>query len=203
MIALKRLLPILAAFLLAGCAARDGLKGHPPSGTGYVGDIVLPEVRPGEPDQPFRFRARPGGLLYVYFGYTNCPDVCPTTLADLRTALKRLGPDGARVEMAFVTVDPYRDTTEALVPYVRTFVPAGHAIYPRGQAQLGQAETAFGATSTAVRHPEGDVEVSHSALGYAVDETGHVRVQWDFGVSPDVLTHDLRLLLSQKPGTPA
>ena len=191
----------LALAVPSGCSGGGArLKGTRPPGPAFVGAVTLPEVMPGEPDRPFTFRAPPGHLLFATFGYTNCPDICPTTLSDLRRALRRLGADGARVEIAFVTVDPYRDSAAALVPYLASFARGAHALLPRTQQQLGQAESAFGATSSISKNPDGTFEVSHTGLSYIVDETGHVLVQWDFGAGPDVMAHDLRILLARKPG---
>lgn len=183
---------------LPGCAppaAEPRLKGHRPAIAVGVGDVSLPEVRPGEPDRPFAFRARPGGLLYVFFGFAQCPDVCPETLSNLRRALERLGEDARRVEVAFVTVDLARDSAEVLVPYLESFVRGGHALRARSQAQLGRAEAAFGATSSVVRRPDGGLQVTHTPLAYAVDERGRLLVRWDFGTPPADLAHDLRWLL--------
>lgn len=190
-----------AVLAVAGCStAGDRLKGQAPRNEVFVGDVSLPEVRPGREDRPFSFRAEPDGLLFVYFGFTSCPDVCPTTLSDLRDALDELGPDAARVGVAFVTVDPYRDTTEVLVPYLASYFAGAHALYPRTQEQLARAETAYGASSTASRRPDGTVEVSHTTAGYIVDDTGHVRVQWPFGLPPDDMAHDMRRLLAARSG---
>ena len=196
----------LAWAMLGGCSSAGGakqLKGMRPPGPAYVGGVTMPEVEPGQPDRTFHFRAAPGHVLFVYFGYTNCPDICPTTLSDLRRALRKVGGASARVEVAFVTVDPYRDTAEVLVPYLASFTQGAHALYPRTQQQLGQAESAFGATSMVSKKPDGSFEVSHTGLAYIVDPTGHVLVQWDFGTSADVMAHDLRVLLAHPAGGPA
>lgn len=171
--------------------------GRSPTPARDVGEVVLPEVRPGEPDRPFAFRATPGHLLYVYFGYASCPDVCPTTLSDLHKALELLGADAARVEVAFVTVDLNRDSAQILVPYLASFVRGGHALRAPNQEQLGHAEAAFAATSTVTKSLQGEIQVSHTALSYLVDERGRIVDQWDFGTSAKDLAHDLRLLLAQ------
>jgi copper(I)-binding protein/cytochrome oxidase Cu insertion factor (SCO1/SenC/PrrC family) len=185
----------------AGSAGRERLQGQQPAGTGDVSAVTLPEVRPGQPDASFAFRAEPGHLLFVYFGYASCPDICPMTMSDFRKALQRLGPDAARVQLAFVTVDPARDSAQSLVPFVTSFVPSGHALVPRTQEQLGRAEAAFGATSSVSKSDSGAYEVSHTGLAYIVDDRGRIRVQWDFGTKPDVMAHDLRILLATSPAT--
>ena len=190
----------MSLVVASGCGWRhggEGLKGSVPRGPAFVGDVTLPELHPGRPDKTFRLRAPPGHLLFVYFGYTNCPDICPTTLSDLRNALRRIGSASERVDAAFVTVDLYRDSASVVVPYLATFVKHGHALRPQSQPELGAAEKAFGATSTITKQPSGEFEVDHTATSYIVDEGGHILVQWDFGMSPENMAHDLRVLLAQ------
>ncbi len=164
--------------------------------------MSLPEVRAGEADRPYFFKASPGNLLYVYFGYASCPDVCPATLSDLRRALRMLGPDSSRVEVALVTVDSERDTREILRAYLDGFVRGGHALRPETQSQLARAEEAFGATSRVGRAADGKIEVSHTAVSYLVDENGQVLLEWDFGARPADIAHDLRLLLGIRAKKP-
>ncbi len=182
-----------------GCGWTGGgtLKGSVPRGSAFVGNLTLPELHVDRPPSTFAFRAAPGRLLFVYFGYTNCPDICPTTLSDLRKAVHRVGPDAQRVDVAFVTVDLYRDSASVIVPYLATFFARGHALRPPSQPQLGEAETAFGATSSVTRQPSGDLEVDHTAMSYIVDERGRIVVQWAFGTSPADMAHDLRILLAR------
>jgi len=143
----------------------------------------------------FRFMAREGNLLVVYFGYTNCPDLCPTTLAELRSARKRLGDDGARVDLAMVTVDPERDSPEVMNGFLASFTDQFHALRPSTSDELGDAEDAFLASSSISRSPSGEIEVSHTANAYVVDDTGRVVVEWPFGHGVDSMENDLRILL--------
>jgi len=198
----RTLAALALACALAGCSGGSGLQGERPPAADYVGAVTLTEARPGAPDRPFTFRAAPGQLLFVFFGYANCPDICPMTLAELRKALRTLPPaDARRVRVAFVTVDPYRDSASVLVPFLATFVDSAHALVPRSQGELARAESAFGATSTAARNAQGGVDVSHTGLAYAVDDQGRIRVQWDFGTKSATLAHDLRLLLAPRAAT--
>ena len=192
------LLAALLVPIVAGCA-RGGarLEGAKPPGAGYVGGVSMPEARIGAPDRPFIFRATPGHLLFVYFGYTNCPDICPMTMSDLRGALRRIGPGAGRIDVAFVTVDPLRDSAAMLVPYLESFVPGTHALIPRTQEQLGRAETVFGAASSVTKQPDGRIEVSHTGLAYIVDDRGRVLVQWNSGTSARDMAHDLNILLAR------
>ena len=104
---------------IGACGPSPGtLRGHSPGPTALVGHVTLPEVAPGEAAHPFPLRAPKGKLLYVYFGYTSCPDICPATLSDFRRALSLLGNDSmsmfnlaapgsldARTELEFHAVD--------------------------------------------------------------------------------------------------
>lgn len=178
----------------AGADELEGLRRDPPVD---VSGVVLPEVFGDRPEQPFTMVAQPGQLLFVYFGYTNCPDLCPTTLADLRKALKQLGPDASRVDAAFVTVDPERDTAAVLPSYLGSFVDDGHAIRTEDAAALQAAEDAFLASSTITPNDDGTYEVSHTAFSSIVDERGIVVAEWPFGISPDSMANDLRILLAE------
>lgn len=164
-----------------------------------VGALELPEVTADGTEAPFRFTAPDGRLLFVTFGYTNCPDICPTTLYDLRKAREGLGDDAERVEAAFVTVDPDRDTPDVIVPYLASFVPeGGHAVRTADRATLERVQDGFGVQSEVVTRPDGTVDVSHSARSFVVDDTGSVVVEWSFGTSAEAMTDDLRILLDRQ-----
>jgi protein SCO1/2 len=196
---------LFMALATAGCGqdARPHLAGHVPPQERNVGSVSLPEVRPGQPERPFAFRPQPGHVLFVFFGYVSCPDICPTTLSDLRKALKLLGPDASRVDLALVTVDAERDTAEVLAPYVESYVAGGHGLRPATQAELASAERAFGATSAVTRAPNGKIEVSHTADSYLVDDSGRVALVWDYGTGPAYLAGDLRHFLGLRRAGPA
>ena len=160
-----------------------------------VADLQITEVAPGEPDAPFTFRAEDGELLFVYFGYTSCPDVCPLTLSDLRAALAEIDPDdAARISVAFVTVDPERDTAEVLVPYLSHFFDRIHALRTEDRSELETVQDAFGASSTITPKDDGTYDVSHTAISYIVDSDGDVVVEWPYGVSSEAMAHDLQIL---------
>ncbi len=186
---------LMLAALLGCSSGAPALRGRKPVGAAFVGHVSSTEVRSDGPERPFAFKASPGKLLFVTFGYTSCPDICPTTLSDLRRALRDVGPLASSVEMAFVTVDINRDTAAVLAPYVRSFVPTGHAIRPHQQSELGPVQSAFGATSTVTRAVDGSVQVSHTGTSYLVDERGRVLVEWPFGIGAKDMAHDLKALL--------
>jgi protein SCO1/2 len=160
-----------------------------------VATVTLPDVsRDGE---PFTFRPAEGGLLIVYFGYTNCPDVCPKTMADLGAAIDRLDEeDAARVDVAMVTVDPERDTA-VLADYVQSFVDGAHALATDDPAALRAAAAPFAVGYEVVTRPDGEVEVGHTDLLFAVDDTGTLVLNWPFGTSVDDLAADIRQLLDR------
>ena len=142
-----------------------------------------------------------GGLdvQLVYFGYTACPDICPTTLSDLRNALKSIGKTAAgHVRVAMATIDPRRDSSVVLSGYLQSFFGDGVALRTDDDSQLQAAATAFGATYEAKYPNQGEPQVSHSTYLYAVDHTGHVVVAWPFGTTAADMAHDLELLLHRE-----
>lgn len=210
--ATPRVLPLLAACAvvvaaLTGCGGTTStssttadLHGFTSDPVQRVGAVRLPEVSPGAHGAPMTVRAGAGGLLLTYFGYTSCPDVCPTTLADVRQALERL-PAGQRrrVSVAMVTVDPRRDTAAQLNGYLRHFFPRWHALRTTDPVALRRAERPFGAVSRiGPTRKDGTYDVEHSAVLYAVDDRGVVRVNWAFGTSAADIAADLRRLLGDR-----
>jgi protein SCO1/2 len=162
-----------------------------------LADVTDPELRGrglienGE----LRMQSAPGRLLLVYFGFTNCPDVCPTTLADLRVALRDLeASERERVDIAFATVDPDRDNPETLNAYMGHFFDNYHVVRDV-DANIRQATDAFLASYEIGTDDKGRVSVSHTAVLYAVDDAGDVVVEWPFGTTGESIAKDLRILL--------
>jgi protein SCO1/2 len=143
--------------------------------------------------------ADPGGLRIVYFGYTTCPDVCPTTMSDLKRALADLpAADRERVGVVMVTIDPDRDVDEKLNAYVTTFIEDGQSSRITDPAALEAVATSFGAQYEVRTADDGEIEVSHSADLYVVDDAGDIILQWPFGTSSDDLRADLETLLADR-----
>lgn len=159
-----------------------------------VGDIVLPDV--SNDGDPFTLRAGTDGLLIVYFGFTSCPDICPTTLSDVKSALSGLGEAGDRVTTAMVTVDPERDLDATLDAYLRFFVPDGHALRTEDDGLLRAAADAFGADYDVVRTSDGNVEVTHTAYLYGVDDAGEIAIVWPFGAEPGRIRSEIEGFLT-------
>lgn len=159
-----------------------------------VGGVTLRDA--SNYGEPFVMTAPDGGALIVYFGYTSCPDVCPTTMADLRTALADLGDTADHVTVAMATVDPDRDTDEVITDYVQFFVPSAHALRTEDADDLKAAADAFGVSYSVVRLVDGRVDVGHSPFMYAVDDSGEIRAVWMFGTEPDRMARDIAEIVS-------
>jgi protein SCO1/2 len=162
-----------------------------------VGSVTLPDASNGGAALPMR--AEPDGLLIVYFGYTSCPDVCPTTMSEVGQAIRALPTDlTARIDVAMVTLDPDRDTADRLTDYLGHFFARSHAVRTTDADQLDAAAAAFQVRFSVEEHqPGSDYKVSHTAVTYGVDETGTVRVEWPFGMRSDAITSDLLILLAE------
>jgi protein SCO1/2 len=135
----------------------------------------------------FRLSAQRGRVVVMAFGYTFCPDVCPTTLAEFAQIKARLGPAQRRVRFAFITVDPERDGPERLRAYTGAF----------DREFLGLTGTAAQLATVRKRVVAGTAAaylVDHSALIYVVDREGRLRLMFPFGTPVDDMTHDIRLL---------
>jgi len=202
--ALALSLSLSAGLVAAGCGSNEssthvGITRDQPL---QVGDVVLPDVTANATSSELRMAAEPGRLLVAYFGYTHCPDVCPTTMFDLANALDRLGDDAALVDIALVTVDPDRDTPEVLNGYLEYFFDENfHAVQPHDRRQVEAAQGAFGASSSVTTTADGEIEVSHSAITYVIDPTGSVLVEWPFGTSGETMADDLEILFDQQRET--
>jgi protein SCO1/2 len=142
------------------------------------------------------FRGEPGGLKAVYFGYTNCPDVCPTTMSDWTVALRRLPEEIARqVDTVMVTVDPERDN-DLLTGYVQSFVPDAEAAGTLDADRLAAAAQPFGVSYDVTTNADGEIEVAHSGFLYLVGDQGTLLVTWPFGTSSEDMAADVEQLFA-------
>ena len=162
-----------------------------------VSSVYLSEETNSMLATPFNTVAAPGELLILFFGYTNCPDICPTTLADVRAAFARIGDDANRVAVAFVTVDPERDTAQLLTNYLSSFVDRFHVLRTTDFNELQVAKDAFLAASAIQKTTDGTIEVSHTATAYIINESGLVVDELPFGVGVDGFENDLKILLRE------
>ena len=187
---------IACALLAGGCdrigGAKTPFKAIDVTGAPMGGELRLTDHN-GKPRTLADFR---GKVVLVNFGYTQCPDVCPTTLADLASAMKKLGADASQVQVLFVTVDPKRDKPELLRQYVPAFDPNFLGLY--GDAQATQKVTKDFKVYAAERPgktPE-TYTVDHAAQTFVFDKSGKLRLVMGYGMAPDAIASDVRILLN-------
>jgi protein SCO1/2 len=182
---------ICSLALLAGCDQQPKFKSTDVTGADYGQSLELPDTS-GQVRRLADFR---GKALVVFFGFTHCPDVCPTTLADLARVMESLGADANRVQVLFITVDPERDTPEDLAKYVAAFDKRFIALrgdLPATQRVAKDFKVYF------EKRKEGDsYTVDHSAQSYVFDPQGRLRLLVrPQGIRTD-LPDDLRTLLKE------
>ena len=136
-----------------------------------------------------------GKVVVVFFGFTHCPDVCPTTLAELATVAKELGPDSQRMQVLFVTVDPQRDTPQVLKQYVPAFNPSFLGLYGTAEEVAATAKE-FKVYVQKQPQPGGGYSVDHSSGTFVLDQEGRLRLFANHGAGAKALLHDIRLLLA-------
>jgi protein SCO1 len=187
------LISLVAAGALAACGERKPqFAAVDLTGADYAKDFQLPDTD-GKLRSLQDFR---GKAVVVFFGFTQCPDVCPTTLAEIAQAKQLLGPDGAKVQGIFITVDPERDTPEVLKAYVANFGPDFVAL--RGTPE----QTAAVAKDFKVYYKKvegktpGSYTMDHSAASFVYDPQGRLRLYARYGGGPQALANDIKQLLA-------
>lgn len=193
----RRLLAAAAgAITLAGCDRLSGQSGKPTfhftdiTGAEFARKLELPDAD-GHPRTLADWK---GKVTVVFFGYTQCPDVCPTTMAELAQIRTLMGKDGDKLQTVFVTIDPERDTPAILKSYVANFGPGVVAL--RGNAE----QTAAAAKEFKVFYAKvggkspGSYSMDHSAASFVFDPQGHVRLFVPYGADPKVLASDIKQL---------
>ena len=198
----KTLLVGLTAFLLVGVvAAGVFLFAKPDSfrGTTYAEPYpVAPEIQlTRAAGTDFRLSEMRGRVVALFFGYTSCPDICPTTMAELNQALEKLGTQAARVQVLFVTVDPQRDTPERVQEYVNHF-NADFIGLSGSESDLAGVWNEYGVFREIVDGSSAaGYLVNHTARVTLIDQEGNLRVSFPFDTPVDDVVHDLDLLLRQ------
>lgn len=185
-----------AALALGACGplggAKTPFKGIDVTGSPMGRELALTDHN-GQTRTLADFR---GKVVLVNFGYTNCPDVCPTTLADLASTMKRLGPDASQVQVLFVTVDPKRDTPELLRQYVPAFDARFLGLYGDAAATKKATNDFKIYAQERAGKSAASYTVDHSAQTFAFDRSGKVRLIFGYGMTPEAMASDLRLLLN-------
>ncbi|MCK9382242.1 MAG: SCO family protein [Sulfuritalea sp.] len=182
------------ALLLAGCSEPPRFVSTDLSAVDWGKDFKLTDHN-GQARRLADFR---GKAVVLFFGYTQCPDVCPTTLAGMREAMNLLGEDAKRVQVLFVTVDPARDTPALLAQYVPAFHPSFLGLYAdeKGTAALAKDFKVFYAKQ-AGSTPD-SYSIDHSTGSYVFDPQGRLRLLIRHGENPNNIAADLKLLLAGK-----
>jgi protein SCO1/2 len=170
----------------------------------YAGTPVAPPLDLTDQDgQPFRLTSLRGSPTLVFFGYTHCPDVCPATVGIIDQALDSVGPGPRAI---FVTVDPERDTVDAMKSYLQ-YLPAAYVGLTGTAAEVRAAADGYGVSYARVEtETPGAYSMAHTADVYAVDAQGRLRAHFPFGTEAEPIAAELRLLLAERDaasGTPS
>jgi protein SCO1/2 len=190
---------IAAAASVALCACSQGsphFNNMDISGVPYAAGFTLTD-QDGKRRSLADFR---GKVVSVFFGYTQCPDVCPTTLAEMKAVRDKLGTDAGRLQVVFITVDPERDTPALLKNYVAAFDPTfiGLTGTPEEIATVAKDFKVF--YEKVPGSVPGQYTMNHTAGSYVFDPAGHIRLFVRHGQGTDVLASDIRTLLEEKRG---
>ena len=185
------LLALLAALLLSACGSYQF------QGTEYAEPSPAPDFELKKTDgQHFRLSEQRGQIVLMFFGYTSCPDVCPTTLAEANQIFRGLDNDADQVRFLFITVDPDRDTPEVLSNYVTAFHPAivGLTGTP-DELQAVYRDYGIFAEKEELSESAVGYVVNHTARVFLVDAQGRLRLSYAFGTPPEDILQDIRHLL--------
>ena len=185
---------VRAGGMLTACSkGKPEFRGVDISEVDYARDFPLPDHN----GQPRSIKDFNGKVVVVFFGYTQCPDVCPTTMQEMAEVKRMLGKDGDRLQAIFVTVDPERDTADMLKAYMGNFDPSFLAL--RGTPE----QTAAVAKDFKIYYKKVDGKtptsytMDHSAGSYIYDTQGRLRVYYRYGSGVEALAADVRTLLDE------
>ena len=187
---------VLAAFL-CGLFLLFGVilfaTGRSPIGPAVaaIGGPLNLEDQNGKPFTDAEMKGRP---FLVFFGFTHCPDICPTTLFEMSQMMKALGPDADRVGALFITVDPERDTPKVLKDYLSSFDPHLHGL-TGNQAQINAAIKEYRVYAKKVPLENGDYTMDHTAVVYLMDKDGRFVAPFNISRTPEAEAADLRRYL--------
>jgi protein SCO1 len=180
---------IIICSFIAGCDSRAQFRSTDITGAPYGQSLELVD-HSGKARRLEDFR---GKAVVLFFGFTHCPDVCPTTLADISQAVKQLGPDAERVQVLMVSVDPERDTPDSLAKYMTAFDPRFLGL----RGDLAATKKAAGEFKIYFeKRKQGDsYTVDHSAQSYVIDPQGRLRLLVRHDRIGSDLAPDLRTIL--------
>ena len=156
-------------------------------------DFTLKEANGGD----FQLQANHGKIVLLFFGYTYCPDVCPTTLAELKVVMEKLNGEADKVQVVFVSVDPGRDTSEEMQKYTERFFPSFIGL-SGSEEELAPIWDDYGVFREVVeRTSETNYIINHTARVTLIDQNGNMRLSYGFQTPPEDIAHDIEILLNQ------
>ncbi len=186
------LLLLVLIVLMSGCASYQFI------GSTYLEPKPAPPIEGiGQDGSPFALSEQAGKIVLVFFGYTYCPDVCPTTLAEFKQIKNALGKYAEEVEFVFVSVDPERDTPERLAEYVGAFDQDFRGIFIAPD-QLPAVLKQYGAVAEKQPAASGDpgaYTIDHTARTYLIDPQGRLYLSYAFGTPTEDILSDIGELL--------
>lgn len=193
---MRKLLLVLLVSLLAACGSEAPVKFNATdvSGADWGQGFSLTD-HTGKTATLADFK---GKVVVLFFGFTQCPDICPTTLSTSAAALKLLGSDADKVQVLFATLDPERDTPQILAKYVPAFNPSFIGLYGDEAATAAVAKEFKVFFQKQPGTTPGSYSIDHTAASYAYDPQGRLRLYIKHGVTPEALASDLRLLAQGK-----
>ncbi|QOZ82435.1 MULTISPECIES: SCO family protein [Chromobacterium] len=184
---------LLLPLWLAACSPNEpklDLKGTDVAGASIGGDFTLTDHQ-GQRRSLSQYQ---GKVVALFFGYTHCPDVCPTTMLEYAAAVKQLGDKAGQVQVLFVSIDPERDTPQVLAGYVPHF-NRGFVGLTGTVGEVEQIKNQYKIVAQRVNQPGGGYSVDHSAGSYLLDKQGRLRVFEAYGTPSASLAHDIEQLL--------
>jgi protein SCO1/2 len=192
----RGVLSVVLALLLVACdnhASSPRFASSDITGVRWGRDFHLQD-HTGKPRSIADFK---GKVVMLFFGYTHCPDQCPTTMAEMAGVRSKLGEDGRRVQGLFVTVDPRRDTPQVLAQYVSAFDPSFLGLYGDENTTAAVASEFKFYYRVQKTDAQGNYSVDHGSVIYVFDPTGHLRLLISPGTSVDAMAADVALLLKE------
>lgn len=191
---MQRLTVLLLAvlILITGCGAPYQYTGSAIEPPKPLPDWTVPDQH----GQPFQLSAQRGKVTLLYFGYTNCPDFCPTTMGDWKQIRQQLGADADKVRFVMISIDPERDTEQVLAQYLQQFDPTFVGLRPTAE-QLASfsKEYGLGLKSHSGDQASGAHELPHGTYTYVVDQSGELRLLFRSDTEVGGMTADIQQLL--------
>lgn len=183
---------LLLVGLVSGCRTQTRLNGLVLEPANPAPDFTLTDQQ----GQPFQLSAQRGKVVLLYFGFTQCPDLCPTTLAEMSNLRRKLGAEGQQVQVVLITVDPERDTGEVMEAYLRNFDPTFVGLHGT-RAEIDPVIRAYGVTAIKRELPNSAMgyTMDHSSFVYVIDQAGRWREQFAHGTPLDLMVNDVRTLV--------